>query len=198
MTQSPSGPEPGNDPKAQAKADKAYAKAMRPWYKKKRFIIPLAVIVLAIAGSALGGGGDDVSSANDEPTSSSVEPSGSEEQDTSKKEAPKEKKVEVVQVPAGDLLKEFEGNELAADSKYKGKRLQVTGVVEKIDTDLFDDSKYILQIGSGGDFEITFVSCHDIDTDSLSTVNKGDDVTVVGDFDDGGDLGVELTNCELQ
>lgn len=198
MTQSPSGPEPGNDPKAQAKADKAYAKAMRPWYKKKRFIIPLAVIVLAIAGSALGGGGDDVSSANDDPTSSSVEPSGSEEKDTSKKEAPKEKKVEVVQVSAGDLLKEFEGNELAADSKYKGKRLQVTGVVEKIDTDLFDDSKYILQIGSGGDFEITFVNCHDIDTDSLSTVNKGDDVTVVGDFDDGGDLGVELMNCELQ
>jgi len=40
--------------RADAKAEKAYAKASRPWYKKKRFIIPLALIALAIAGSALG------------------------------------------------------------------------------------------------------------------------------------------------
>lgn len=45
------------DHKAQAKADKAYAKANRPWFKKKRFIIPLALVALmVIAGVASGGG----------------------------------------------------------------------------------------------------------------------------------------------
>jgi hypothetical protein len=43
--------------KAQAKADKAYAKASRPWYKKKRFLIPGAILVIAVLAS-LGGGGD--------------------------------------------------------------------------------------------------------------------------------------------
>ncbi len=49
-------PTPVNDARAQAKAAKAYAKAMQPWYKKKRFLIPGAVIALAILGGGLGGG----------------------------------------------------------------------------------------------------------------------------------------------
>jgi len=36
------------NPKAQAKADKAYRKASRPWFKKKRFILLLLVVVTAI------------------------------------------------------------------------------------------------------------------------------------------------------
>lgn len=38
-------PPPGEahrNAKAEAKAAKAYAKATRPWYKKKRFILPWA------------------------------------------------------------------------------------------------------------------------------------------------------------
>lgn len=48
----------GDDPKAHAKAAKAYAKAQRPWYKKKRFIIPIVFVVVAIAASASGGSDD--------------------------------------------------------------------------------------------------------------------------------------------
>ena len=45
------------NPKAEIKAAKAYAKATRPWYKKKRVIIPAGLVVLTIAGSA-GSSGD--------------------------------------------------------------------------------------------------------------------------------------------
>lgn len=45
------------NPKAAAKAAKAYAKATRPWFKKKRFIIPIAVVVVVIA-IAVGSGGN--------------------------------------------------------------------------------------------------------------------------------------------
>lgn len=50
-------PPPGGDPKAAAKAAKAYAKASRPWYKKKRFILPLALVVIVVIASAAGAGG---------------------------------------------------------------------------------------------------------------------------------------------
>jgi acyl dehydratase len=50
----------GSNPKADAKAAKAYAKATRPWYKKKRWIAAIVVgviIVAAALGSGGGGGG---------------------------------------------------------------------------------------------------------------------------------------------
>jgi hypothetical protein len=55
------GPPPPQDPrcaKAHASAEKAYAKASCPWYRKKRFIIPLALVGLAIVAAALSSGGD--------------------------------------------------------------------------------------------------------------------------------------------
>lgn len=62
------------DARAQAKAAKAYEKARRPWYKKKRFILPLALIVLIIIIiAATSGGGDGGSNTtgttNTDPTS---------------------------------------------------------------------------------------------------------------------------------
>lgn len=51
--------ESAKDAKARAKGEKAYAKASRPWYKKKRFIIPGVFLVIIIAVSAAGTGGDD-------------------------------------------------------------------------------------------------------------------------------------------
>ncbi len=45
--------------KADVKAEKARAKAMRPWFKKKRFIIPLVLVVLIILIAVASGGGDD-------------------------------------------------------------------------------------------------------------------------------------------
>ncbi len=65
----PGAPAPRNA-KAEAKAAKAYAKAERPWYKKKRFIIPLGLILLTIVVSAgsSGGGNDNNRATNDSTT----------------------------------------------------------------------------------------------------------------------------------
>ena len=60
----PRGPEsqPGfsspREARAQASAEKAYRKAQRPRYRKKRFVVPLAIVVLIGLSMAFRGGGD--------------------------------------------------------------------------------------------------------------------------------------------
>lgn len=195
------GDQPAN-PKAAAAAAKAYAKATRPWFKKKRFIIPIVLVVLMIIGG-LSGGGDDTTDpvSNDDKASSTTDDSTktTTEPKTVKKEPKAEpKKVSTVKVRAADLLKAFEDNELAADDKYKDKTLEVSGRVNKIDTELLDDDKYVLMVGSGGEFEFLTVNCHDVPKSQLSALKTGQNVTVIGEFDDGGDLGVELQDCEVK
>jgi hypothetical protein len=45
--------------RADAKAEAARAKALRPWYKKKRFVIPIVLIVLFVIIPLSVGGGDE-------------------------------------------------------------------------------------------------------------------------------------------
>lgn len=45
--------------RAEAKASKARAKSLRPWYKKKRVLIPLAILVLVVLIATLGGGASE-------------------------------------------------------------------------------------------------------------------------------------------
>lgn len=63
--------QPGTDPKAAAKAAKAYAKATRPWYKKKRWIG--AIALAAIVGISAANSGGSSTSTNDDtaPTAAS-------------------------------------------------------------------------------------------------------------------------------
>lgn len=56
MPDTPSEQQPDVNPKAAAKAAKAYAKATRPWYKKKRFILPIALVLLIVIISAASSG----------------------------------------------------------------------------------------------------------------------------------------------
>jgi len=79
----PPPPEDKRDAKARAKADKAYKKASRPWYKKKRFIFTLALvaIVVIIVASNSGGGSGDNTAATDQ-SDSSADNGGGDSQDT--------------------------------------------------------------------------------------------------------------------
>jgi hypothetical protein len=55
----PTPPAQPRNPKAELKAAKAYAKANRPWYKKKRWIGAIIILVIIVIASLSGGGGDD-------------------------------------------------------------------------------------------------------------------------------------------
>lgn len=57
MNTPPNSVDPATNPKAAAKAAKAYAKASRPWFKKKRFLLPGALVV--IIGITVASSSDD-------------------------------------------------------------------------------------------------------------------------------------------
>lgn len=155
----------------------------RPWFKKKRFAVPLSFVALVFVACGTGG----VASDDDSGDSDNA---GDKSSSTSKKRPD-------VKTEAIAIVAEFKENELSADAKYKGKVIQVTGKVSKIDTEMFDDKDYVLKL-KGDEFDLLSVDCFDIPNDKLSSLATGQTVTMVGDFKDGGDLGVELNHCRLK
>jgi ribosomal protein S1 len=154
------------DAKAKAKADKAYNKAVRPIYKKKRFWA-LGVIVIAIAASAAGGGGSGSSENKSETASNEVAASEP-----------------AIQVTAKQLVDELENNALSAKNKYDGKKVVVTGKLSNIDA---SGDYFSLE---GKDFSFTNIQIF-IDEKFLDTVSafkKGQSVTVTGEVTGVGEL----------
>lgn len=78
MSTSTTQPPDAHGAKAQAKADKAYRKAMRPWFKKKRFIIPLILIVVILLASLAGGNGGQTQTSGTDQTQQKQDSSGAE------------------------------------------------------------------------------------------------------------------------
>ncbi|WP_313407655.1 hypothetical protein [Aeromicrobium sp.] len=95
MTNTPPPFDPNTNPKAAAKAAKAYAKATRPWFKKKRFIIPIALVALAVISPALGGEDDETAAQESKSDTSAASTPAAQEQkpaaDKKKAPAPKPK-----------------------------------------------------------------------------------------------------------
>lgn len=152
-------------------------------------------VVLAILGATLPGGDDTTATDSGDSAAAPSEKAAAPAKDEKKTE-PKAKPKPLV-VSASDLIKEFEASEFTADKKYKGKTLKITGaVVSSIDAQMFNDKKYDVSMDGGGDFEILGIHCRGVANKYLETLEPGQDVTFVGEFDDGGDLGVEMKSCD--
>lgn len=155
--------EPQNsvNPEAQAKADKAYAKAMRPWYKKKRFLFPLVLIVLIVItpdqGKKSGHGGEPTISAKPSITSKPAKP---------------------IVVSVEKMLTELDDNALAAAKKYDRKRVTVTGKLDSIDA----AGNWFELVPSNSDFSLENIRIEITENqrDSLSAMKTGQLVTATG------------------
>src|SRR5262249_12521371 len=100
-------------------------------------------------------------------------------------------------VKAGDLLKEYSGNALAADSKYKGKVLRVSGKCNSVQKAPL--LGYVVQLlpEDAGDLNASYVQC--VITDSAEPdvvkLKAGDMVTLQGTCDGQVVAQVKLSKC---
>ncbi|WP_298747960.1 OB-fold protein [uncultured Serinicoccus sp.] len=184
------------DAKARAKAEKAYKKAQRPWYKKKRFVIPLGLVVLIALISALGGG-EDVSDSATTPSSSptqsqeaqqpadSEEPSGSEDPVESEEPDESEEPVEpeestpaAIEATAQEMIEALEGNALNARNTYENQRVTVSGFVGGIDS----SGNYFALDPEPDAFILTGIQVQTSEEflDQVAALSAGQEVTVTG------------------
>lgn len=90
--------------------------------------------------------------------------------------------VDVV-IDAEALLKEYKDNEAAADQKYKGKVVQISGVVGEIRQS--PSAQIYVTVGTGAAFELPMAQCFfDVSAAAkAATLKKGDPVTIKGRVD---------------
>lgn len=90
-----------------------------------------------------------------------------------------------VVIDAGALLKEYKDNEAAADQKYKGKVVQISGVVGEIRQS--PSAQIYVTVGTGAAFELPMAQCFFDASASASakaaTLKQGDLVTIKGRVD---------------
>lgn len=76
----------------------------------------------------------------------------------SKEEIQKDKNaVPEFTIKAKEILKAYEENEVGADQKYKGKIVQISGVVDTVGKGMFDSS--FVTVGSGKPYEFRLIQC---------------------------------------
>ncbi len=83
-----------------------------------------------------------------------------------------------IEVSARGLLKEYENNEPAAQAKYKGKRVAVTGVVESVALDLFDNP--FVSISGGERWAFQTIHCQPANEKAANRLNKGQKILAIG------------------
>jgi hypothetical protein len=136
--------------KAQAKAEKAYRKAQRPWYKKKRFIVPLVLVAVFIVIGIAGGSGGETPPAAQKPAGPPAFPGATEKDVVAKAgEAVNADGLTVTTAPlrAGD--KTF-GNGLCTAVKYTNGKNEPVSFNGGFDWKLQDPNGAIVMTGLFG------------------------------------------------
>lgn len=103
---------------------------------------------------------------------------------------------EVVKVSAVQLSKAYDENKVAADAKYEGKKLEISGVIDSIGKDITDAPYVVLK---GVEYKLFGVQCMfpRAKESNLISLTKGQSLTVQGKLS--GELigNVIVRDCEI-
>lgn len=85
---------------------------------------------------------------------------------------------DAIVITANDLYSAYENNEIAAEQKYTGKLIELTGTIYDIGIDIFDDAYIVLDCGQ----HLKKIQCYfeDDQLDAAAELQKGQSVTLVG------------------
>lgn len=100
-------------------------------------------------------------------------------------------------VTAEELVSAYEENAIAADQKYKGKVIQVTGYINDFDEDIMGDPYITLCVDEYG-WNCVQCSFPDSERKALARLSKGQRVCVKGVCKGKPVINVSLEGCALQ
>lgn len=141
----------------------------KKWYTRWWVILIAVIIVISVIGSM----GEDSTPTTSENADTSAETEGADTAGT-------ENKVPEVTVTSIELAKAYKDNEVAADQKYKGKRIEISGKVTGVDNGTFDN-EIIVKL-TDGEYDFSGPMCYMKPSEHDKVVNytKGQQVTLIG------------------
>ncbi len=100
-------------------------------------------------------------------------------------------------VTAGQLIAAYAGNTISGDDRYKGKLIEITGLVQNVDTTL--GQPYVALTDNGSDASNILCSFNSGADSQLASLVSGQTVTLEGIGDGASALGgsVMVNNCSL-
>lgn len=142
--------------------------------------IILVLILIAVAGTAMGVSSTSSSTTTSQNTASS--------QPSTPAQAP-------IIVSAAKIYSEYQSNAVAADAKYKGNLVQVSGTIYSIDKDILGNPFVQIQSGS---YDLWGVQCgfSQADQSQLAQLSKGQTVTLQGTVS-GKVVNVMIDGCSI-
>ena len=140
------------------------------------------LVIIAALGSITGGNSNNKIS-DSKQTSVSVENSDSKQTSVSNENSNKKQMEPELSISATELINAYKENEIKADKMYKGKIVEVNGIVDAIDSGI--DDKAIVRLSDGDEFSFDNVQCciDDENQDKACELKKGENVTIIGKAD---------------
>lgn len=106
-------------------------------------------------------------------------------------------KRELIAVGPTEVTEAYRSNQVAADAKYKGKRLSVAGYVSGVTNGLLGGVDVALVPTASARFSTLRCNFSE-SSERLGSLKVGEVVTVEGDCDGGTTLGVTLNKCAFK
>ena len=138
------------------------------------------LVIIGALGSVTGGNSNNKISDNKQ-ASVSVENSDSKQTSVSNENSNKKQMEPELNISATELINAYKENEVKADKMYKGKIVEVNGIVDGIDSDM--DDKAVVRLSDGDEFSFDNVQCciDDENQDKACELEKGQNVTIIGE-----------------
>ena len=124
---------------------------------------------------------------------------GTPQVDSSKPTVESKEEIKYIEISASDLYAAFEENEIAADEKFKGKLIKITGIVNDINSkDTFSSANILLDVDDSTIFGCVQCNFNSTNEKALVSVEKGQSVTITGTCGGLSLYNIIVNACELQ
>ena len=158
-------------------------KDSRCFFSRHKVLTVIGGLVIIAALGSITGGNSNNKISDSKQTSVSIENSDSKQTSVSNENSNKKQMEPELNISATELINAYKENEIKADKMYKGKIVEVNGIVDAIDSGI--DDKAIVRLSDGDEFSFDNVQCciDDENQDKACELKKGENVTIIGKAD---------------